>query len=42
MRGIEDCIIIDTKDVLMICPRDVDKLKEFLSRLAMPEFEAFR
>ena len=35
MRGIEE-------DVLMICPRDVDKLKEFLSRLAMPEFEAFR
>ncbi len=42
MRGLEDCIVIDTKDVLMICPRDVSKLKEFLSSLAMPDFESFR
>ena len=42
MRGVRDSIIIDTKDVLMICPRDVEKLKDFLSSLAMPEFEEYR
>lgn len=42
MRGLEDCIVIDTRDVLMICPRNVEKLKDFLSSLAMPEFEEFR
>lgn len=42
MRGVQDSIIIDTRDVLMICPRDVEKLKDFLSSLAMPEFEEYR
>lgn len=42
LRGIEDHIVIDTEDVLLICPRDEQKLKEFLSQLAMPEFEEYR
>ena len=42
VRGLEDFIVIDTDDVLMICPRDEDKLKEFLSQLAMPEYEKYR
>ena len=42
IRGMEDFIVIDTEDVLMICPRDEKKLKEFLSRLAMPEYEEYR
>ena len=42
IRGLEDFIVIDTDDVLMICPRDEDKLKEFLSQLAMPEYEEYR
>ena len=42
IRGMEDFIIIDTEDVLMICPRDEKKLKDFLSRLAMPEYEEYR
>lgn len=42
LRGLEDFIVINTPDVLMICPRDVAKLKEFLSQLAMPEFEEYR
>ena len=40
--GMQDFIIIDTDDVLMICPRDEQKLKDFLSQLAMPEFEEYR
>ena len=42
IRGMENFIVIDTEDVLMICPRDEQKLKEFLSRLAMPEYEEYR
>ena len=42
VRGLENMIVVDTDDVLMICPRDDRKVKEFLSELAMPEFEDFR
>ena len=42
LRGLEDFIVINTHDVLMICPRDMDKLKDFLSSLAMPDFEEYR
>ena len=42
LRGLEDFIVIDTDDVLMICPRDERKLKDFLSQLAMPEYEEYR
>lgn len=42
VRGLDDYIVIDTKDVLLICPRDEDKFTEFLSELAMPEFEDYR
>ena len=42
LRGMEDFIVIDTEDVLMICPRNEDKLKDFLSQLAMPEYEEYR
>lgn len=40
--GLENFIVINTPDVLMICPRDMDKLKELLSNLAMPDFEEYR
>ena len=42
IRGLENMIVVDTDDVLMICPRDERKVKEFLSELAMPEYEDFR
>lgn len=42
LRGLEDFIVIDTDDVLLICPRDEEKLKDFLSELAMPQFEDYR
>jgi len=42
VRGLEDYIVIDTDDVLLICPRDEKKFKEFLSELAMPEFNEFK
>ena len=42
IRGMDDFIVIDTEDVLMICPRDEEKLKDFLLQLAMPEYEEYR
>lgn len=42
LRGLEDFLVIDTPDVLMICPRDEEKLRDLLSSLAMPEFEEYR
>lgn len=42
VRGLDDFIVVDTDDVLMICPRDEKKLKEFISELAMPQYENYR
>ena len=42
INGLNDFILIDTDEVLLICPRDEQKLKDFLSELARPEFEEFR
>ncbi len=42
VRGLENFIVIDTDDVLMICPRDDRMLKDTISELAMPEFEGYR
>lgn len=42
IRGLEDMVVIDTDDVLLICPRDDDKFKPFLSDLALPEFGEFK
>lgn len=42
IRGLENHMVIDTEDVLLICPRDEALLKEFLSALALPEYEEYR
>ena len=42
VRGLEDYIVIDTDDALVICPKDDRKFKEFISGIAMPEFEKYR
>ncbi len=42
IRGLENMIVVDAGDVLMICPRNDRKVKEFLSELAMPEYEDYR
>jgi len=42
LRGLENFIVVDTDDVLMICPRDDKKLKDFISELAMPGYEGYR
>ena len=42
LRGLENFIVIDTDDVLMVCPRDDENLQSFLSELAMPDFNEYR
>jgi len=40
--GMDQYMIIDTEDVLLICPRKKDKFNEFISELAMPDYSDFR
>lgn len=42
MSGMEDFVVVDTGDVLMICPRDDRKLKEVTANIGMPEYENYR
>ena len=42
IKGLEDYIVIDTEDVLVICPKDDKKFKDFISGIAMPEYEKYR
>ncbi len=42
VKGLEDYIVIDTDDILMICPRDDNKIKEVISQIGMPEYEEYR
>ncbi|MCQ2179673.1 MAG: mannose-1-phosphate guanylyltransferase [Bacteroidales bacterium] len=42
IRGLENMIVIDTDDVLLICPRDDDKFKPLLSDLALPDYKEFK
>lgn len=42
IKGLEDYMVIDTEDALVICPRDDKKFKDFISGIAMPEFEKYR
>ena len=42
VKGLENFIIIDTDEVLMICPKDDRQFKDFMSGIAMPEYEKYR
>ena len=42
VKGLEDYMIIYTEDALVICPMDDKKFKDFISGIAMPEFEKYR
>lgn len=42
VKGLENFTIIDTEDVLLICPKDDKKFKDFISAIAMPDFEKYR
>ena len=42
IKGLDNMVVVDSEDVLMICPRNESEIKEFLSELVMPQFEEFR
>ena len=42
IRGLEDFVVIDTDDVLFICPRADKDFNSLLSELAMPEYKEFK
>lgn len=42
IKGLEDFMVIDTDDALVICPKDDKKFKDFISGIAMPEYEKYR
>ena len=42
IKGLEDFMVIDTDDVLVICPKDDKKFKDFITGIAMPEYEKYR
>lgn len=42
VKGLKDFMVIDQDDVLLICPREEQSLGEFLSELALPEYEDYR
>lgn len=42
VKGLKDYMIIDTEDALVICPKDDRKYKEFISGIAMPDYEKYR
>lgn len=42
VKGLENYMIIDTEDVLVVCPKDDRKFKELMSGIAMPDFEKYR
>ena len=42
IKGLKDYLVVDTGDVLLICPKDDKQFKDFISGLGMPEYEDFR
>lgn len=42
IRGLENFIVVDTEDVLLICPRDDKMLQDTISELNLPELEEYR
>ena len=42
VHGLNDFVIVDSGDVLMICPRKEAELSDFIARLGLPEFEKYR
>ena len=42
ISGLDNYVVIDTADVLMICPRDDYSLKDITTRIGLPDFEDYR
>ncbi len=42
ISGLKDYVVIDTDDVLLICPKNDKQFKDFIAGIAMPDYEKFR
>ena len=42
VKGLKDFMVIDTDDVLLICPKNDRQFKDFIAGIAMPEYEKYR
>ena len=42
IKGLKDYMVIDTDDVLLICPKNDKSFKDFMAGIAMPEYEKYR
>ena len=42
VRGLDNFIVVDTGDVLLICPRDEQSARDVIANVAMPDFEKYR
>ncbi|MBQ2068882.1 MAG: mannose-1-phosphate guanylyltransferase [Bacteroidales bacterium] len=42
VRGLKDYLVIDTDDVLLICPKDEDLYMDLVSDTLFPDFEKYR
>lgn len=42
IKGLKDYLVLDTSDVLLICPKDDALYRQFVSDLALPEYKDIR
>ena len=42
VKGLDNYLVVDTEDVLLICPRDEKDIKDVIAHIAMPEYEDYR
>jgi len=41
-KGLQDFVVVDTPDVLLICPKDEKKYREFITGFSRSEYEKYR
>lgn len=42
IKGLKDYVVVDTDDVLLICPNDDESYKSIMSKLALPGYEKYK
>ncbi len=42
IKGLDNFMVVDTKDVLLICPKNDKQFKDFISGIAMPQYEKYK
>ena len=42
VKGLKDFLVIDTPDALLVCPKNEPTVREFLSKLSLPQYKKYR